>query len=1245
MSPRSSSTISAFLSRRSPTTTTTTPSSSSKKTGARPTTHSSSSRLPLKLSPANSTSPSISTTNKAKENVTVTVRFRPLSDREINKGDEIAWYADGDYTVRNEFNSSTAYAFDRVFGPATTTRHVYDAAAQNVVNGAMEGINGTVFAYGVTSSGKTHTMHGEQKSPGIIPLAVKDVFSIIQETPGREFLLRVSYLEIYNEVINDLLDPAGQNLKIREDSQGTYVEGIKEEVVLSPAHALSLIASGEEHRHVGSNNFNLLSSRSHTIFTLTIESGPRGEDQGEEDVTLSQLNLIDLAGSESSKAETTGLRRKEGSYINKSLLTLGTVISKLTDDKATHIPYRDSKLTRLLQYSLSGYGRVSLICTVTPASSNSEETHNTLKFAHRSKHMEIRASQNKIMDEKSLIKKYQKEISSLKSELEQLKRGIMEKPHLNASNQEDFVNLKLQLEAGQVKLQSRLEEEEQAKAALMGRIQRLTKLILVSTKNSISSSVPGKPDYRRRHSFAEDELAYLPDRKREYMINDDVASPDSGFSSEGRSVISNLEELLKDDKKFKRRGMLGWFKMRKQENLDGLSSTVDGESSASGSPASSSQRKVLLSSVKDGRHKPVSRTGNDPSTVESFDEKNQAEDLLSAAVKRCRLPATGAMITDQMDLLREQMKMLAGEVALSTSSLKRLMDQAARNPEDLHIKGQMQKRKDDISEKKLQMHVLEKRMIGSIETTPVTLNSNEIYQSLSKLATQLNEKTFELEIKSADNRILQEQLQMKISENAEMQETVLLLRQQLDSPLFKSSKCANYSNVDEQSRDSNGLKKDTCFYGDVYVDGNTPTSVMSLNGIFSQEDAKGCNNNASVSSQAFIQAVEVETLKQEKMKFVEEKDECEIHMQKLAEEASYAKELATAAAVELRNLAEEVTKLSYENAKLTGDLAAAKKLAHCRANCSGNQTEASLMAALSEKEHREGDLQIKLKEALQREEVMESELANMWVLAAKMRSGSFEGTSLLEGTHKSDMFQTRERNCTPLSSPYVNGEDGSCESAYKLSTLEEVGVGYDEERRRCKKLERVVSRLKGEDLAGLDIKALEELQDIYVEAITKICHAKCSTETESTAHAIFFCKTAQEVWRKSQLALDFGHDTTRAADPEEAEAIAVIRGMEAALSLGLDRIILLTDCQRLVRAFRDHSEDLFWGALTWAPDMYALAARFQTFIFEFVNRSCNIEAHLLAARGVISPPPFVCTEAAKAWAFVDSFLPQPSGRG
>ncbi|GMP46880.1 hypothetical protein CsSME_00014872 [Camellia sinensis var. sinensis] len=1138
------SSISPFRSRKPPAPP---PPTAAKGGGARPSTpssasSSSSSKRPSKppISPASPATPAFDRpdASKTKENVTVTVRFRPLSVREINKGDEIAWYADGDYTVRNEFNSNIAYGFDRVFGPATTTRHVYDVAAQQVVNGAMQGINGTVFAYGVTSSGKTHTMHGEQKSPGIIPLAVKDVFGIIQETPGREFLLRVSYLEIYNEVINDLLDPTGQNLRIREDVQGTYVEGIKEEVVLSPAHALSLIASGEEHRHVGSNNFNLLSSRSHTIFTLTIESSPRGENQGE-DVTLSQLNLIDLAGSESSKTETTGLRRKEGSYINKSLLTLGTVISKLTDEKATHVPYRDSKLTRLLQSSLSGHGRVSLICTVTPASSNSEETHNTLKFAHRSKHVEIKASQNKIMDDKSLIKKYQKEISCLKQELQQLKRGMIENPYTMASNQEDLVNLKLQLEAGQVKLQSRLEEEEQAKAALMGRIQRLTKLILVSTKNTMPSNIPEKAGHIRRHSFGEDELAYLPDRKREYMIDDDAGSHVSEISADGRSDVANLDDLVKDYRRNRRRGMLGWFKLKKPENLVGLSPGSESGSSASGSPASRpkpSQNRVMFTDNKDVRRKSISRRGDEPSAVDSLPERTQAGDLFSATVGGRHLLPTGTTIIDQMDLLREQVKMLAGEVALCTSSLKRLSEQAVSNPEDSQLQEQMQKLKDEIKEKKLQIRVLEHRMVGSVEMTRHASNSIEMSQALSKLTTQLNEKTFDLEIKTADNRILQEQLQLKVSENAEMQETILLLRQQLDSLLpEKTYGCLQHP------ADIGVTRHNTCAedflerrYGETCIDESTPTSVMSLNRIFSQEESKECNSDTTLHSQLLMQAAEIETLSQEKVKITEEKDKLEIHCEKLTEEASYAKELAADAAVELRNLAEEVTKLTYQNAKLTADLAAAKE-ACCISNSfqrsasfdvkknSGNdaqpdacsrkpdnvlvgelqhelntryQKETSLVTALSESDEIADELRKRLNEAKCREEDLENELANMWVLVAEMRKSgmNYEDISS-QGDHVSNNLQTVVGNRFSSSNgvskkPYE--QDNKCGNMDEKSTFEELKANYHRERRRCKELESLVLRLKGDDISGLDITSLEELQNLHVEAITKICHAKFS---------------------------------------------------------------------------------------------------------------------------------------------------------
>ncbi|CAM0904596.1 unnamed protein product [Alopecurus aequalis] len=1072
----------------------TTPSSTA---SARPTTPSSvSSRA------AAGRAPSAEASN-AKENIMVTVRFRPLSPREINKGDEVAWYADGDNMVRNEYNQTIAYAFDKVFGPATTTRRVYDIAAQHVVSGAMEGINGTVFAYGVTSSGKTHTMHGEQKSPGIIPLAVKDVFSIIQDTPGREFLLRVSYLEIYNEVINDLLDPTGQNLRIREDAQGTYVEGIKEEVVLSPAHALSLIASGEEHRHVGSNNFNLVSSRSHTIFTLTIESSPSNETE-EEEVRLCQLNLIDLAGSESSKTETTGLRRKEGSYINKSLLTLGTVIAKLTDGKATHIPYRDSKLTRLLQYSLSGHGRISLICTVTPASSNTEETHNTLKFAHRSKHVELKASQNKIIDEKSLIKKYQKEITCLKEELQQLRRGMMGNGYILPTDQEDLVNLKLQLEAGQVKLQSRLEQEEEAKAALMGRIQRLTKLILVSTKSSISSNFSGKVNHRRRHSFGEDELAYLPDRKREYGIEDDDISLDSEFSVEAKLDSNNSDETVRFDRRNRKRGMLGWFKLKKSEQLSGLSGSVDSESTASGSPSfsRSSQQKHLLLDLKDGRRKSVTRKTDDAALGDSFLERSQAGDLFSAApIARHLLPG-GTTIVDQIDLLQEQVKMLGGEVALSTSSLKRLLEQAANNPDDSKIKDQIERLKNEISEKKSHIHALEQRIMQSLESTDDPAIRTEMSQTFSKLSTQLSEKTFELEIMSADNKILQDQLQAKVSENAELQEAVAQLRQEIDN-LLKASR-SQYNVPATQFSEPTTARSDPRDQADGFSShANIPSRTAEE------------NKESPLKSQVLMQVAEIENLKQDKLRLTEEKDGLEIHSQKLAEESYYAKELAAAAAVELKNLAEEVTRLSYENARLVADLTAAKELTasvgrggihndtkrrdqengifleemqkELVASC---QREAALEDTLSQKSQRENDLLKIIDDAKCHEHDLENELANMWALVSKTKKESSQD-DLFEFKSKQNGFHSSKTD-TGRTLGEIEGSDNWKWDG--ISTLEEAKAAYNFERRRCKELENSMSRLKGEDIKGLEVKVLEELQNFHVEALSRICQEKMAKQ-------------------------------------------------------------------------------------------------------------------------------------------------------
>ncbi|XP_059654085.1 kinesin-like protein KIN-7D, mitochondrial isoform X3 [Cornus florida] len=812
-------------------------------------------------------------TSRSGDSISVTIRFRPLSEREFSRGDEISWYADGDKIVRNEYNPATAYAFDRVFGPSTASQEVYDVAARPVVKAAMEGVNGTVFAYGVTSSGKTHTMHGDQNSPGIIPLAIKDVFSIIQDTPGREFLLRVSYLEIYNEVINDLLDPTGQNLRVREDAQGTYVEGIKEEVVLSPGHALSFIAAGEEHRHVGSNNFNLLSSRSHTIFTL--------------------------------------------------------VIGKLSEGKASHVPYRDSKLTRLLQSSLSGHGHVSLICTVTPASSNMEETHNTLKFASRAKRVEIYASRNKIIDEKSLIKKYQREISVLKQELDQLRQGM-----LVGVSHEEILTLKQKLEEGQVKMQSRLEEEEEAKAALMSRIQRLTKLILVSTKNTIPGCLSEATGHQRRLSAGEDDK--LDVLRNGSLLVDSENQKDS--SSSALAVLSDPSYEFKHRRSSSKRN----------DELSAASSTIT--------------------------------------------ESTQAGELISGSSCGSKLPTGGMTMSDQMDLLVEQVKMLAGEIAFSTSTLKRLVEQSANDPES--SKSQIQNMERDIQEKRRQMRALEQRIIESGEASISNASLVDMQQTVMRLMTQCNEKGFELEIKSADNRILQEQLQNKCSENKELQEKIELLQQQLASgtgdKLSSSEQCISEEYVDD-------LRKK----------------------IQSQE-------------------IENEKLKLERVQNLEDSSGLRVQNQKLSEEASYAKELASAAAVELKNLAGEVTKLSLQNAKLEKELLAARELVHSRGGGlqTGNggnrkysdglrpgrkgmhsgranevsgmgyddfdswnldpddlkmelqarkQREATLEAALADKEFVEDEYRKKVEEAKKREAALENDLANMWVLVAQLK--------------------------------------------------------------------------------------------------------------------------------------------------------------------------------------------------------------------------------------------------------------------
>ncbi|KAK6795748.1 hypothetical protein RDI58_009203 [Solanum bulbocastanum] len=432
------------------------------------------------------------------EKIVVTVRLRPLNKREVSAKDHAAWECIDDHTIiyrslpQERAAQPASFTFDKVFGPDSITEAVYEEGVKNVALSSLMGINGnslpptlkgrfymnissfwkrfdhrlisilcisaTIFAYGQTSSGKTYTMRG------ITEKAVNDIYSHIMSTPEREFRIRISGLEIYNENVRDLLNSeSGRNLKLLDDPEkGTVVEKLVEETASNDQHLRHLISICEAQRQVGETALNDTSSRSHQIIRLTIESTHRESSDCVRSYVAS-LNFVDLAGSErASQTNADGARLREGCHINLSLMTLTTVIRKLRSvftyvtavflvqvissslsqcsvkrgqfsnligsfllffpassvgKRSGHVPYRDSKLTRILQHSLGGNARTAIICTLSPASSHVEQSRNTLFFATRAKEVTNNAQVNMVVSDKQLVKHLQKEVARLEAEL------------------------------------------------------------------------------------------------------------------------------------------------------------------------------------------------------------------------------------------------------------------------------------------------------------------------------------------------------------------------------------------------------------------------------------------------------------------------------------------------------------------------------------------------------------------------------------------------------------------------------------------------------------------------------------------------------------------------------------------------------------------------------------------------------------------------------------------------------------
>eukprot|EP00667_Euglena_gracilis_P004092 EG_transcript_4102 len=431
--------------------------------------------------------------------ISVAARFCPVPDGPRC----IATVADRHVEWTNPDGAVQKFDFDHVFRETVAQEEVFDTVGRRIVADVLEGYNGTIFAYGQTGSGKTHTMLGPLGvSDGVIPQAADLLFKAAKDSPSdTEFTFRVSYVEIYMERIRDLLDPTKVNLALHEDYKnglGVFVGDATELYVTSVTHILEVLALGARHRAEASTKMNARSSRSHAVLSIVVSQRRAKE------LKTGKLCLVDLAGSErAGKTGASGQQLEEAKLINRSLTTLGIVINALTESGRTHVPYRDSKLTRLLQDSVGGNSRSALIICCSPDPRHAAETLSTLQFGQRAKQVRNQAKVNRewTLDElKARLAHYERENARLRK---LLNLGEESEAAAPKHSEEEWLELNAQVEQMMVEIEH-LRDDGERKAAQIASLEQqlrdaaqslvaLPEFLVESVDASTSSSDEGTP--------------------------------------------------------------------------------------------------------------------------------------------------------------------------------------------------------------------------------------------------------------------------------------------------------------------------------------------------------------------------------------------------------------------------------------------------------------------------------------------------------------------------------------------------------------------------------------------------------------------------------------------------------------------------------------------------------------------------------------------------------------------------------